>query len=82
MAVECAPCYFQYGAALFRKAQEDAGVFGAPVQRVVADKDGADGSAQDEEEEDEDGAEEQQGDQDIPVAGPSGRRSCAHGGCS
>lgn len=39
-APECASTYFQYGAALFRKAQEDSDVFGAQLQ-TAADQHGS-----------------------------------------
>jgi nuclear autoantigenic sperm protein len=46
LAVECAPVYYMYGAALLCKAQEDRDVFGAPVQDASAARDRkADGAA-------------------------------------
>jgi nuclear autoantigenic sperm protein len=46
LAVECAPVYYMYGAALLCKAQEERDVFGAPVQDASAARDRkADGAA-------------------------------------
>jgi nuclear autoantigenic sperm protein len=39
MAVECAPVYYMYGAALFCKAQEESDVFGAPAADASAARD-------------------------------------------